>query len=140
MIDDKAKMFLIRAMTEGLECHFPDTASIDYYIEKLREIISDNNKIKSLTIGDSDGLLMEDPLNGPYATINFSSNLITFGLIVPEPELTDSQSTDFGRIVLACISTLIVIETESKNADLYNHNHVNEESVKFNISEIGVII
>ena len=30
MIDNKTKMFLIKAMTEGLDFHFPDNASIDY--------------------------------------------------------------------------------------------------------------
>jgi|TARA_R110001592_G_scaffold58770_1_gene177836 hypothetical protein len=144
MIDNKTKMFLIKAMTEGLDFHFPDNASIDYYIEKLRETIDNNKRIKSVIIGDYDGLLIEDNNLGPYAVINFSSNLITFGLIVPEPELTDSQSLDFGRIVLACVSTISLINAELNIVDGLGHetdnNYSNEGTIKFNISDIGVII
>jgi hypothetical protein len=139
MFDDKAKMFLIKAMTEGIDCYFPDVAAIDRYIETLREIIDQNQKIESVIIGDSDGLIIESisTNEGPYASIIFSSELVTFGLLVPESDMSERQSLDFSRIVLACISACAIIDSKINSTKKVNRN---DQSVKFNISEIGIIV
>ena len=137
MFDEKTKLFLIKAMTEGLHCKFKDVSEIENYIDKLRSLVDKSEKIKSTLIGDADGLLMEDESGDAYGMIKFTKNLITFGLLVPEPDLDNTQSADFGRIVLACISTFAALDTQSKkqkvSKKMVNATH------KFEISDIGII-
>ncbi len=138
MLDDKTKTFLIRAMTEGIECKFQNQDAKDYFIYKLQDVVEKNKKIKSSVVGDSDGLLMEDSYGSPYGMIKLEDKVVLFALLIPEPDLTNDQSVDFGRIVLACLSTFAMIETEQmlgKDANAYANN----ESIKFNISKIGLI-
>lgn len=140
MLDDKTKMFLVKAMTEGISCNFASEDAKYYFIKKLKQCIEKNDKISSTVQGDPDGLLMEDSFAEPYAMIKLKDNLIIFGLLVPEPDLSNEQSIGFGRIVLACISTLALIEAEQVLEHGAEDYVANDESVKFNISEIGVII
>ena len=113
-MDDKTKQFLIKAMVEGIHCNLPTVESIEDYIIVLKDLVEENENIKSSLDGDFDGLFMNDSRLQPYAIIKFKSDLITFGLLVPESELTDQQSKDFGRIVLACISAIAKEEMQQK--------------------------
>tara|TARA_B100002019_G_scaffold256863_1_gene240564 strand:- start:19264 stop:19683 length:420 start_codon:yes stop_codon:yes gene_type:complete len=139
MLDDKTKMFLIKAMTEGIECNFQNEEAKDYFIHTLQKTVDKNEKIGSKLIGDSYGLLMEDSTGDPYGIVKLSDNLVLFALLIPEPDLTSEQSVDFGRIVLAVLSTFALIEAE-QSLGKTGRSAAKSESVKFNISEIGVII
>ena len=138
MLDDKTKLFLIKAMTEGIECAFQNEDAKDYFVHKLQSNIEENEKIKSRLVGDSVGLLMEDSNGEPYGIIKLEDNLVLFALLIPEPDLSGEQSVDFGRIVLAVLSTFAMIETEQMLDT--TKNHATSESIKFNISQIGIIV
>ena len=141
MFDDKTKMFLIKAMTEGIDCDFADESAIDEYIDKLKSIVEKNEKIKSSLAGDHDGVLLEDEYGVAYAIIKFTRTLVSFGLLMPESELDDQQSRDFGRTVLACISAFAELDAKNKmKIRKPENNPTTSKSFTFEISDIGIIV
>lgn len=141
MFDEKTKMFLIKAMTEGIDCEFSDESAIDEYIDKLKSIVEKNEKIKSSLTGDHDGVLLEDKYGVAYAIIKFTRTLVSFGLLMPESELDDQQSRDFGRIVLACISAFAELGAKNNlGSRKTGNNPATSKSFTFEISEIGIIV
>jgi len=143
-MDDKTKQFLIKAMVEGIHCNLPTVESIEDYIIVLKDLVEENENIKSSLDGDFDGLFMNDSRLQPYAIIKFKSDLITFGLLVPESELTDQQSKDFGRIVLACISAIAKEEMQQKIEEDKNRYSspsfgYKTETTNFTIPKIGIM-
>lgn len=140
-MDNKTKQFLIKAMIEGLRCHLPTVESIEKYILELTEIVEENEHIKSTLEGDHEGIFINDSRLNPYAMIRFGNGLITFGLLVPEPELTDQQSKDFGRIVLACVSTLAkmdMLEQIAQDKPAGSRGYGTASNI-FKIPKIGII-
>jgi hypothetical protein len=141
MFDEKTKTFLIKAMTDGIDCEFSDESEINEYIDKLKTTIEKNDRIESSLMGDHDGVLLEDKYGVAYAIIKFTRSLISFALLVPEPELDQQQTRDFGRTVLACISVFAENNAKNKMGSTKPKSTLDaSKSFTFEISEIGIIV
>ena len=100
-INDTTKLYLVKAMVEGIPCNFEDVQAINDFSQLLINEVENNKYIDCFLSGDADGILISNSVVGsPYATIIFSQNRITFRLLVPEDEIDVDDARNMARIVL----------------------------------------
>ena len=134
-IDDTTKLYLVKAMVEGIPCDFKDVGEMDDFSRRLIEEIENNQHVNAYLSGDCDGILISDRLLGsPYATILFSKNRITFRLLVPEDEIDIDNARNMARIVLNTIGLV------TKNTRPIRKKESTIKTFKFNPSQFGIVL
>jgi len=103
MIDSSTKLYLIKALIEGIPCEFKDIEDISKFAQKLILIADENNGYNISLEGDADGLILTDSEDEPFATISFANNRIKFTLLMPEDQMKSEQAHGLTRIVLSAI-------------------------------------
>jgi len=83
------KHFLLDTMTHGLKTEIEEKDRNMFALE-LADDLSKNTLNGVFAIGDEDGIIVEDVKSTPIGLINVASGIITFHMITPVEELTNS--------------------------------------------------
>tara|TARA_B100000212_G_scaffold326159_1_gene288421 strand:+ start:1230 stop:1634 length:405 start_codon:yes stop_codon:yes gene_type:complete len=133
MITKDAKLFLIKALIEGVECNLRSISEMEDFIDTYKTILSENRLFKGKMIGDIDGLLIEDETGMPVASVIVTGKRIKFHPLLDDVALDLEVAEMLARVVIASVSALLIEEQKKKLAnDL-------EKETEFNNNDFGII-
>jgi hypothetical protein len=134
MLETEAKLFLIKALIEGIPCKLETIDAITDFVDTFKVLVEENSRIDATLIGDIDGMLLENTSGIPFTSIIVTGKLIKFTMLISEDDVDQHDIECLSRVVISCFSALII--EHQKNA--LKTGDEKEES--FESDDFGIII
>jgi hypothetical protein len=138
MIDSSTKLYLIKALIEGIPCEFKDIEDISKFAHELILIAEEKDSKYGRLEGDADGLILSDSEDEPFATVSFANNRIKFTLLMPEDQMKTEQAHGLTRVVLSAIG--MVFKRQNKFKAVGTRMRPGEQIVEnFQLHHFGIM-
>ena len=96
--------FLLDTMTNGLKTEIEEKEDRNIFALELADSLSKNTLNGVFALGDEDGILIEDVESTPIGLIKVKSGIITFHMVTPTEELSNSCKAVMARSVLGTVA------------------------------------